>query len=190
MSLHRLSPEQGLNLWAELVTAYHGINAYGGDVAEIYVAGMLDQSAFAVAEQANTVLYLLRMFGETMDADVEIERGPSDWAPPDIAWMAMNGHRWHVRVTPRNVPNTEAEILGDASAFDRFHTYMRAFKAGAGMSQLGEWHTLAKTHADPAIRDAWTDGYAHGRRARAEAAARASGRFGHVPNVLRVQEDK
>ena len=35
--MHNLSLTQALGLWGDLVEAYHGVNPYGGDVAELYL---------------------------------------------------------------------------------------------------------------------------------------------------------
>lgn len=43
----RLSPQQLVTLWAELVEAYHGINGFGGDTAEIYAYALLDRDPTA-----------------------------------------------------------------------------------------------------------------------------------------------
>ena len=74
------------------------------------------------------------------------------------------------------------------TAFDRFHTYMRAFRLGASTGQLTEWHEKALAHPDEQIRSAWNAGYAQGKDARADAVLKAKLLTGHVPSILRITD--
>ena len=51
MGIETLSLVQALDVWAELVEAYHGQNGYGGTVAEIYSYAL--ESRSPTAEVAN-----------------------------------------------------------------------------------------------------------------------------------------
>lgn len=44
-----MSMRQALNVWEELVDAYHGRNGYGSDTAEIYAYRLLERSPSAEA---------------------------------------------------------------------------------------------------------------------------------------------
>jgi hypothetical protein len=128
--MHRLSMVQALSLWSGLEDALNRRANYGGDVAEIYVykcmvrapmaekyldsasktgSGMGRSEAIKYIQEANASFHnLLVHFAEERDARIEIEvyEGGS-WTFKELgAWFATweEGHRWHVRVRPRNPP--------------------------------------------------------------------------------------
>jgi len=76
-----------------------------------------------------------------------------------------------------------------ASPFDRFHTYLRAFKLGSSLGAITEWHKKAQGHDGPQIRDAWTSGHEHGLAARRDAVRTAGKLYGHTPTVLRIADE-
>lgn len=101
-----------LHVWGELVEAYHGVNGYGGDTAEVYayrlmpylptevLNGYQPESAPRVeaeAAAARALYVLLRMFQERYECAIAVDGrtlGP---------WFARQrfDHRAHVRVTPK-----------------------------------------------------------------------------------------
>lgn len=128
--MHRLSIVQALSLWKSLEDALAGKANYGGKVAEIYVyrcmvrspmaekyldsnsktgSGMGRSEAIKYIREANESFHnLLVHFAEERDARIEIEvyEGGS-WVFKELgAWFKAweEGHRWHVRVLPRDLP--------------------------------------------------------------------------------------
>ena len=104
--LHDLRLTEAMSLWAELVEAYHGVNGFGGDTAELYayrfghyapghdVGFMAERYARRTAE---TLGALLDRFVDAYDVGILIDgvdylRGTT---PPAF------DHRVHVMVVPR-----------------------------------------------------------------------------------------
>jgi len=120
MALEHVSIDQALDVWTQLVEAYHGQNGYGGNVAEIYVytlcrnlpaeaAGLQDdpgRDVYGVIKAyraANLALVALCNRLETYydDAIVEVEFNEKWRASTIVSDYPNNRHRWHVRVTRR-----------------------------------------------------------------------------------------
>lgn len=99
-----------LNLWADLVLAYHGKNGFGGNTAEIYAhrfhvgSPMIELNRSnpldAIAERnqlaKNSLVELLLMFGEQWNCGIAVDgMGLDFWsASPDVF-----DHRVHVEVS-------------------------------------------------------------------------------------------
>lgn len=115
MSLLSVPTMELLKLWGELVEAFHGVNGFGGHVAEIYAyrfnrddprrrdsahGSDLHREAEREAwHEARELLHdLLSTFERVMHADCEVD-GVNRWD----WWQNSDGfgHRVHVKVTPR-----------------------------------------------------------------------------------------
>ena len=73
----------------------------------------------------------------------------------------------------------------ELSPYEKFHTYMRAWKCGVGALDVDE--RLA-THPRQEFRALWRDGYDDGLNARVKAQTKACKRFKYEPNILRTEE--
>ena len=113
IALATISLSQALGVWGDLVEAYHGVNGYGGDTAEVYLFRLMPRdpsaergpdggtlAAQAVVAQARAARLALadlcRLFAEHYgDAIVTIEGLSIDaWPGAD----EHNRHRAHVHV--------------------------------------------------------------------------------------------
>lgn len=101
-----------INLWGELVEAYHGVNTYGGHTAEIYAYRFQAytpsvHSKIVTNKEAEIELYrqsarqlyeLLRLFAETYSrASIKVN-GESNWE-----WLRYEPfhHRLHIEIKPQ-----------------------------------------------------------------------------------------
>lgn len=104
--LLQIGPFQLMELWAELVEAWHGVNGFGGDTAEIYAYRFQAYSPFAhwhhdeeklgeIGLQSARQLYeLLTMFKVRHDCRIIVDGKPLG------AWLKKFpfNHRVHVRI--------------------------------------------------------------------------------------------
>ena len=109
------APLKGLlHVWGELVLALHGVNGFGGNVAEIY-AYPLEASDPTFAEKTRRWLaadrsgampinyqpieslrQLLLLFRDTYECDIAI-----DGYPIGDGYMPPTNHRWHIAISRR-----------------------------------------------------------------------------------------
>lgn len=101
-----LSINQLLDVWNELVRAYYGENAYGGNVAEIYAFRLMPSSPLAeqgdygaqsdrAARAAESLAAVMRKFSEYFDCAVYLEGYRQD---ETIASIFLRDGRVHVKV--------------------------------------------------------------------------------------------
>lgn len=114
--MHRLSLATALSLWSDLDDAYHGVNGFGGHVAEIYSYRLLEPLPIATLpekridqayQQASEILHnLLAHFVKERDASIQIQIGNRDQVRKLGPWLKKwpNHHRYHVVVLPRKIP--------------------------------------------------------------------------------------
>lgn len=106
-ALLSVSTSQALDLWSELHQALFGDNAYGGDVAEIYLFRLMPASplnddrsnpmTIAAYRNANHALHgLCRLFEERMPAIVSFEDGTNI---DELLADPPANHRIHLRVS-------------------------------------------------------------------------------------------
>lgn len=95
--LLEVSPLELMKLWGELVEAYHGVNGFGGDTAELYAYRFLPY--VSSAESAENENYfkarhklnaLLEMFCVAYRCSVLVDgRHPSHYAHETFSWRAQ-----------------------------------------------------------------------------------------------------
>ena len=107
VSTEGLSMLQAIGIWDDLVEAYHGVNGFGGNTAEIYGYRLSERCPSAEAGfpgstdegDGNATLRLkavIRLFVERRsDAKVVVDGIP--WKK----WKGPLSHRCHVKVTKR-----------------------------------------------------------------------------------------
>jgi hypothetical protein len=106
-----LSINQALTFWDELVSAYHGDNPYGDNVAEIYLHSMLEhcntfahnpKSTFVeneIKQAKENMIALIRRFEQRYNAVVIEDYGFRDFGP-----VTLNGvHRFHLKVVRKEI---------------------------------------------------------------------------------------
>jgi hypothetical protein len=110
--MHNLSLLQAMDVWGDLVEAYHGVNGYGGNVAEVYCyrlqphnptadqvsdSTLCRDAARLRALNANRSLHsLIVLFLETY-ADARVKLYGRKFGP----WLRRSDedHRWHIEVS-------------------------------------------------------------------------------------------
>jgi hypothetical protein len=105
ISTEGLSMLQALGIWDDLLEAYHGVNRYGGDTAEIYGYRLSERCPSSEAAFPGAILErdtnatqrlkaMIRLFvGCRSDAKVTVDGVP--WN----RWKELLSHRCHVKVT-------------------------------------------------------------------------------------------
>lgn len=68
-------------------------------------------------------------------------------------------------------------------ASNKYHTWCRGWRDGAGMRPMREDHA---TH--PTLGATYNEAYASGRKAAQDMAAAAAARFGYTPSILRTAD--
>ena len=103
--LMRISREQLLSIWADLVEAYHGVNSFGSDTAEIYAYRFGRESNYQ--DLMNEIHYknyddlvsLLGLFCKDYDCSCEVDGEKLDsWAGEDLRFL----HRCQVKIIKKN----------------------------------------------------------------------------------------
>lgn len=102
----RMTNYQAMMLWDELARAYHGMNSYGGDVAELYISRCMEHSSiFAnnpdsalvkddLREAGKNIIAVVELFQQRYSCLVTMEEGPlEDLASGEYTW------RVHLKVT-------------------------------------------------------------------------------------------
>jgi hypothetical protein len=99
-----------LKIWGELIEAYHGVNGFGGHVAEIYsyrlqryspaghaVGGRDDDKQEIYVRAANSLAEIVIEFSRQYDCEVLIDdRQPVKWR--DLSRLTPFSHRAYVEV--------------------------------------------------------------------------------------------
>lgn len=96
--LHNLSVDKAMDLWAELVEAFHGVNGHGGNVAELYAYrfGHFSPSIDEDYGEDNAAVLgqLLDRFIEVFPARVSVDGDPHRLRDRPLPFT----HRVHVKV--------------------------------------------------------------------------------------------
>lgn len=112
-----------LEVWGQLVEAYHGKNGYGGDLAEIYAYHLTrynpivhvtpksdsklyqEQKALTALHAANALCSIIEEFCDKYDSRVEIDgMAMSEWCAICNAGRHTYDHRCHVKVIKGATP--------------------------------------------------------------------------------------
>lgn len=120
MSILDISTNQLLDLWAELIEAYHGVNKFGGNTAEIYAYSIMRRDPTADLARASgramakdvldqerraklDLIAVLRLFKSKYECTCRVEVGREDDGLSLDDWELSSDqfhHRTHVRVFP------------------------------------------------------------------------------------------
>lgn len=91
--LLEISPLDLMALWGELVEAYHGVNGFGGDTAELYAYRFLSHVSSAENEDyfkaRHKLNALLELFCMAYKCSALVDgRHPSHYAHETFSWRA------------------------------------------------------------------------------------------------------
>jgi hypothetical protein len=93
--LMEIPPMEFALLWGELVEAYHGVNGYGGDTAQLYAyrfapyAATLSSDAEPWFKARYKLIALLEVFCQAYNCHALVNgRGPSHYQHETFSWRA------------------------------------------------------------------------------------------------------
>ncbi len=76
--------------------------------------------------------------------------------------------------------------IEEINAANNYHAFMRGWRDGATISAMRNEFT---SHDNEAIKEAYLDGYANGRKMRGEASRAATKAYGYEPDILQLAEE-